>query len=331
VRPPLSPIQITLLADRHRDFLAPRLLPLLENLLNRYAIPEWDPLINSLIAVHLAILNSEMPRLESIEKSGQWREKLDECILKAGGSLNPTAPTTELENSLIHAFSYDAFVRGWKNYSAHALSQALQVKTCLYCNMYPISYVPAETTDQTDYRPPFDHWLSKSRHPWFAISFFNLIPACDPCNSPGIKGSAEFSYETHAHPYLDCIDELAEFTLVETRSTPYFSHPDIIDCRMRLAIRNRNSGSRYGESERVLTELRICSRYMSNGSRIEDFLKARQQLGRNRSRLLECDLQQSIDRKEFLRNLLGASGQDEDVHLRPFAKVMNDLLRQFSI
>lgn len=84
-------------------------------------------------------------------------------------------------------------------YSAYDLAHKLDICTCTYCNrMYTKTVVnPHKIT-----RPEFDHWFAKSIYPMLAISFFNLIPSCNTCNST-VKGASEMRLKTHLHPYLD--------------------------------------------------------------------------------------------------------------------------------
>lgn len=84
-------------------------------------------------------------------------------------------------------------------YSAYCLAHKLDICTCTYCNrMYTKTVLkPHKVT-----RPEFDHWFAKSRYPMLGISFFNLIPSCNTCNST-VKGSTEMKLKTHLHPYVD--------------------------------------------------------------------------------------------------------------------------------
>lgn len=42
-------------------------------------------------------------------------------------------------------------------------------------------------------RPTFDHWFAKDDHPLLALSFYNLIPSCNICNS-SVKGKKEIEF-----------------------------------------------------------------------------------------------------------------------------------------
>jgi len=72
------------------------------------------------------------------------------------------------------------------------LSKELKVDTCPYCNrQYTFTVNSKKKT-----RPQFDHFYPKSKYPYLALSFYNLVPCCPVCNH--IKGEDEIDF----HPYI---------------------------------------------------------------------------------------------------------------------------------
>ncbi len=90
----------------------------------------------------------------------------------------------------------------------------LDFKTCPYCN---INFFPEVSSRSTSTKKiilfEIDHFYKKSTHPWFSMSFYNLIPSCLICNQR-LKGKANVGYSTHLHPYIDSFHLLAEFDTV---------------------------------------------------------------------------------------------------------------------
>jgi hypothetical protein len=86
--------------------------------------------------------------------------------------------------------------------------------TCPYCNEKKISIVElvknSTSKDKLKAYLDLDHFYPKSQHPYFALSFFNLIPSCHDCNS-GDKGEKPFTIESHVHPYHESFDDLYQF------------------------------------------------------------------------------------------------------------------------
>lgn len=60
----------------------------------------------------------------------------------------------------------------------HDLVNAINIKTCPYCNRQFIHSFEANRAE----RPELDHFYSKALYPMFCLSFYNLIPVCHSCN-----------------------------------------------------------------------------------------------------------------------------------------------------
>lgn len=60
----------------------------------------------------------------------------------------------------------------------HDLVDALNIKTCPYCNRQFIHSFQALRAE----RPELDHFYPKGLYPMFCLSFYNLIPVCHACN-----------------------------------------------------------------------------------------------------------------------------------------------------
>lgn len=60
----------------------------------------------------------------------------------------------------------------------HDLVNALNIKTCPYCNRQFIHSFAANRAE----RPELDHFYPKALYPMFCLSFYNLMPVCHSCN-----------------------------------------------------------------------------------------------------------------------------------------------------
>ncbi|HAF27924.1 MAG TPA: hypothetical protein DCG75_02650 [Bacteroidales bacterium] len=92
----------------------------------------------------------------------------------------------------------------------------LQHATCPYCNDNKIDIIDISTEDDnekiTKAYLDLDHFMPKSQNPFFALSFFNLIPSCHSCNSSE-KGDKPFTNITHTNPYYKCFNDQYFFKL----------------------------------------------------------------------------------------------------------------------
>lgn len=88
--------------------------------------------------------------------------------------------------------------------------------TCPYCNYNKLDLVPRLGTSKVvDERVAYldlDHFFAKVQNPFFALSFFNLIPSCHSCNSVD-KGAKLFSNATQIHPYFESFDDYFNFRI----------------------------------------------------------------------------------------------------------------------
>jgi len=80
----------------------------------------------------------------------------------------------------------------------------LQNAFCPYCNFTRIQVVDLSNEKNREVLNraylDIDHFYSKSKNPFFALSFFNLIPSCHQCNSTE-KGDKDFFLNTHTNPF----------------------------------------------------------------------------------------------------------------------------------
>ena len=92
------------------------------------------------------------------------------------------------------------------------LTQRLGVNTCPYCNRSPIHTVfDSLESNKELIRPTLDHFYPKSKNPFLALSFYNLIPSCYYCNS-SLKGKTDMDESTHLNPYIDGFGDDAKFS-----------------------------------------------------------------------------------------------------------------------
>ena len=113
-------------------------------------------------------------------------------------------------------------------YNAYSLAENLDIPTCPYCNRVYTKCVvaPSKIT-----RPTFDHWFPKSKNPLLAISFYNLIPSCNICNSG--KSSTPFELSTHFNPYFKSTDPSLQLSYSFS-----FDHKDYASFKFKIINTN---------------------------------------------------------------------------------------------
>lgn len=145
------------------------------------------------------------------------RVKLEEILkgeplqLERITSLFQETEITELRSDIEKVFNYEGFYN-WQHYNAYNLAKNLQVNVCPYCNRQYTFTIIDTKTNKGKTRPEFDHFFSKAKYPYLALSFYNLIPSCKICNST-FKGQKEWKLKSHIHPYLNQFGNDCKFSL----------------------------------------------------------------------------------------------------------------------
>jgi hypothetical protein len=152
--------------------------------------------------------NAKQILAENEESLCQIREKYEDIILIQ----KDNNTRKDFDTKLKEIFDYDA-----NQYQIKEILTSNQktLLVCPYCNINYIAVTKAEDSN-TKYLFVLDHFYDKATHPYFALSFYNLVPCCHTCNS-SFKGSKDFSIKTHIHPYVDDFDSIARFSLPLTK------------------------------------------------------------------------------------------------------------------
>ena len=93
----------------------------------------------------------------------------------------------------------------FKNFStrkwAYDFLQIIDCKVCPYCNR---AYTFTIRNGKFKSKPELDHYFSKNKYPYLALSIFNLIPSCSICN----KGKSDIDTKYICYPYEESFDEM---------------------------------------------------------------------------------------------------------------------------
>lgn len=95
------------------------------------------------------------------------------------------------------AILYDIFVtEGYENeeiFNKDGFVKSLDLRVCPYCGrayIYSVDNLHRMNGTHT-VKPQIDHFFPKSKYPYLALSYQNLIPVCTTCNAIGAKGDNE--------------------------------------------------------------------------------------------------------------------------------------------
>ena len=308
--------------------------------------PSWNTLCDRIKDNIENLLKYDLLSLEQLEKRLQFPSLLSTAnqpylqnAKKCRGRREKTIP----EKNLCKIFNYDGFSKNEDErvVGARWLCKHLGAIICPYCNREYIASFHIHNKNRL-YRPDLDHFMPRKDHPWFALSFFNLIPSCSTCNSR-FKLANDFLPSKYMCPITESIDDTLEFSfkmdtmptnlLLDAGNTSGF---DATYEKVNLTIVKRkdktSSQNDYLRAEKVLVDLDIIARYQSCPEPILILLKKMRDYNPPKMneimKICGFDPDNKIAVREWKRTLFGASGHDDDVHKRSLGKITNDLVRQ---
>jgi 5-methylcytosine-specific restriction endonuclease McrA len=154
--------------------------------------------------------------------------------------------TKKIINDYLKCFEkfYDSEWDKIQGYSRYDFVKLFKLKSCPYCNRNYIFTVDT-TTDKL--RPEIDHFYPKSKYPFLALSFYNLIPSCQVCNHTKRNNDTKFlrtPYEINNNDFqfsfkpikineneinLSLTEEFQEFDTLFKLNKLYKQHDDIVN------------------------------------------------------------------------------------------------------
>lgn len=198
---------------------------------------------------------------------------------------------------------------------ASSLAQILDIPTCPYCNRMYTKTVRGRASNSI-IRPTFDHWFPKSKFPILQLSFYNLIPSCNVCNS-SLKMYKTFFVHKHFHPYMDKEQE-EYFNLRFTYKLEGYNKPTF-----------KIEGSRTGERHRRVFKLEEI--YKAHDDELEDLLKIRYAYSDEYIKTLHTLVGGKLTKEEVYRLAFGVHFDEDNHDRRPLSKMKKDILTELGI
>ncbi|WEA00717.1 hypothetical protein [Mucilaginibacter sp. SJ] len=231
--------------------------------------------------------------------------------------------TTDKErDSLKRLLRYDAFIKTeeedtYNFYNGYHLAENMPIDTCVYCNRL---YTHTIITDQRDLiaRPTFDHWFPKSTFPLLALSFYNLIPSCNVCNS-SLKGSKTMALKDIFHPYLKYPNPKKQMV---------FKFSYTLEDHL-LAESKLDTFNKFSESSVKAMKLREI--YHVHREEIRELIYLKKAYSEGYLSSLQTILKSPLTREEIYRLAFGVYLEDEQLIRRPLSKLKKDILDELGL
>ncbi|RXG15009.1 hypothetical protein DSM03_104167 [Leeuwenhoekiella aestuarii] len=214
------------------------------------------------------------------------------------------------------------FLKGYNtwfiNYSInYELAEWLDQHTCSFCNRQYI-FTARKNAGAKGITCQFDHWLSKSKHPLFSLSFYNLIPCCSVCNS-SIKSTEKFNTNTHLHPYVD----------KHISNSFSFSYKLNAQSEYEIDFANENHISK--KAKKTLEDLGTKLVYSKHSqTELKDLIDLRLKYNENylQSLLEKTFGDLNMSDEERYRLIFGIEIDEKDYHKRPMSKFKKDIITE---
>lgn len=194
----------------------------------------------------------------------------------------------------------------------------IELDTCPYCNRNYIYYL----SKTSEIKPQIDHFYSKSKYPFFALSFYNLIPSCQTCNGFGAKEEKDCHAEGLINPYLLDHDNFGfTYDIVNIN----FLNPLLDKASVTVRFRHSIAGH--------LTVFKLDKLYAQHSDHVlELIIKSKVAYsGQYRKFLHDTFTGFTFSDHEIDRMVLGNYSQVEEIHKRPLAKLYQDIGRQLGL
>ncbi|HET6989965.1 MAG TPA: hypothetical protein VFJ43_01520 [Bacteroidia bacterium] len=283
--------------------------------------------ISEIIKGRPNVLERHIPSLNNFAHNIKTSHRLANPLL-ASRKVNAWFKT-----NVFQIFNYDGANPSFTKYKGGELAYnhaaRLNLKTCPYCNSQ-FTFTIKNKKYKT--RPHFDHFYNKARYPYFALSFYNLIPSCYVCNS-NLKGAKDFKYSSHIHPFIEGIEGLYRFKTnidsvdfltgkkdfsisMEPRST---ADPINIE-RARKSLLDFQIEDRYNYHKDYAGEI-IKKSYFYNNTSIKELLDSYTSDGK---KLFQSE-------GEIIELILGNYIHESRLHKRILSKLTKDIAEEFGI
>lgn len=249
-----------------------------------------------------------------IKKYFEDEGNLKKVLIGSPNELHEIKTKFAKKSKIKQLFHYDNWIK-YDKYNAYDLAEKLDIPTCPYCGrMYTKTVISKGSKKIT--RPSFDHWYPKSKYPLLALSFYNLIPSCNICNS-GLKGSVDFQLSTHFHPYHK-VDNL-KFTF--SYDLESYQKPCV-----KILVSN-------DISKKSVEAFELEEIYKTHQDEVADLLKIRQAYSENYIDMLDRILGKGVNlsREEVYRLAFGTHFNEDKFDRRPLSKMKRDILTELGI
>lgn len=199
----------------------------------------------------------------------------------------------------------------------------LNIKSCPFCNN---NYVYFYKKDAKKYNTiaTLEHYYPKSKYPHLSLSFYNLIPSCNTCNSK-FKGSDKTHMGNILHPYFEDFNEKAKFSLSVD------SMPINKDIELQINLNSNNPKDK--RCNTTIDRFQLDKIYTEHNDIAKEIWNKAQVYNESRIDELYKSFYKDLGyTKEDVKNMAFCNYlHKDDINKRNHSKLTQDILKQFDL
>lgn len=195
----------------------------------------------------------------------------------------------------------------------------LGVKSCVYCNA---NYAVTDMYGRAYYTA--DHWKPKSRYPYLAISFFNLVPCCFSCNRN--KGEDDGEYMCLYEEDADADRDVLHLDVSDAGIALYVLDHDAAHLDIMLT---EHSDAYKAMRQHMDDRLHITRLYKEHQDVAEETLWRKMIYDNSNIEALRDTFRDTgfeLTDAEVMRYLYGSYPDKDEMHKRPLTRLIQDLM-----
>jgi hypothetical protein len=245
-----------------------------------------------------------------------------------------TQQSNELYKKCIeNIFRYEEFTKvglqnkSGENWNSYRLTSNLNISTCPYCNRNWINTVTTSGFEKV-VNPQLDHFFCKAIHPLLRLSFYNLIPSCDTCNSR-LKGQDKFNLKDYLHPYISSYGDRVKFRALALNTESAMGSAN--DYSITLEF-DEFTNSHRSQIEKNHFTFKVNEIYMKHGDIVSELYKKKYIFSVRYLEILSKSIQSyNLTYNEIYKIAFGNFFQSTEFNKRPFSKLTKDIAEQLGM
>lgn len=240
-----------------------------------------------------------------------------------------TAELTTLGRDLKRIFDYESYR---SSQSCMDVLESLQYdnksRPCPYCNIDTIETIHYEDEitkeDKEKALLDLDHFAPRCRFPFFALSFYNLIPSCSKCNQK-FKSQLDFRITKHVNPYEIAFDDYFEFRT----NIPLITNMAITDFNFTY-IKKTLNGQQFAADS--IKDLKLIERLEAKKEDVMRFFNAISRFNNGNNTANELAKKTNTVEYSIHDALMdfGVTKDRNDIHRKELTKVYRDIFKSIS-